>query len=168
MIFQLHWHKNSVKLKTTLILKNYIASSSACTELETIVMDWLGKVIGPLSKQWIGLPPHENSNKRKPGRPKGSRNKPKTSSAAAARELEEAKKYLQKPIRGPGRFLPIAMAAAGLGAGWYYLKKRQKSSVADGIFSDSVAVPEDSKKIDAKNVNNTIKKPIDHTHDRPF
>ena len=41
------------------------------------------------------------------------------------KELEEARKYLQKPIRGPGRFLPIAMAAAGLGAGWYYLKKQQ-------------------------------------------
>ena len=139
-------------------------------------MDWLGKVIGPLSKQWIGLPPHENSNKRKPGRPKGSRNKPKTSSTAAARELEEAKKYLQKPIRGPGRFLPIAMAAAGLGA-WYHLKKQPKSSVVDGNHSDPVVVPEDSKKIDAKNVNNTIKKPIDHTFeyyilllsiDRPF
>ena len=86
------------------------------------------------------------------------------------KELEEAKKYLQKPIRGPaGRFLPIAMAAAGLGAGWYYLKKQQKSSVEiDGNHSDPVVVPEDSKKIDAKNGNNPIKKPIDHTHDRPF
>ena len=84
-------------------------------------------------------------------------------------ELEEAKKYhnmspdtlkhLQKPIRGPGRFLSIAMAAAGLGAGWYYLKKRQKSSVADENHFDRVVVLEDSKTNDANNA--IIKKPID-------
>ena len=121
----------------------------------------------PLTK----IPTNENL-------PKGSRNKPKTSSAAAARELEEAKKYLQKPIRGPGRFLPIAMVATGLGAGWYHLKKQQNSSVVvNGNHSDPVVVPMDSKKNDAKDVNNTIKKPIDHTFeyyilllsiDRPF
>ena len=67
------------------------------------------------------------------------------------KELEEARKYLQKPIRGPGRFLPIAMAVAGLGAGWYYLKQQQKSSVVDGNHSDPVVVPaEDSKKKDGK------------------
>ena len=110
-----------------------------------------------------------NKPKRKPGRPKGSLNKPKASSSSAVRELEEAKKYLQKPIGGPGRFLPIAMAAAGLGAGWYYLKQQQKSSVVNGNHSDpAVVVSEDSKKNDTKNVNNSIKKPIDHTHDRPF
>ena len=80
------------------------------------------------------------------------------------KELEEAKKYLQKPIRGPGRFFPIVMAVAGLGAGWYYLKKQQKSSVVvDGNHSDPVVVPEDSKKNDAKNANDSIKKSIDHT-----
>ena len=78
------------------------------------------------------------------------------------RELEEAKKYhnmspetlkhLQKPIRGPRRFLQIALAATGLGAGWYYLKRPQKSSVVgDGNHSDPVVVPEDSKKNDANN-----------------
>ena len=75
-------------------------------------------------------------------------NKPKASSSSAARELEEAKKYLQKPIRGPGRFLPIAMAAAGLGAGWYYLKKQQNSpgEVKENHSESVVVVPADSKK----------------------
>ena len=96
------------------------------------------------------------------------------------REIEEAKKYLQKPIRG--RFLPtFAMAVAGLGASYCAyrymlyelkidkLKKQQNSSVVDGNHSDPVVVPaEDSKKKDAKNVNNAIKKTIDPTHDRPF
>ena len=86
-------------------------------------------------------------------------------SSKQMKELEEAKKYLQKPIRGPGRFLPIVMAVAGgLGAGWYYLKKQQKSSVVvDGNHSDHVFVPQDSKKNDAKNANDSIKKSIDHT-----
>ena len=117
-------------------------------------MDWIGKIIAPLSKQWVGLPPQENSNKRKPGRPKGSRNKPKTSRTATAKELEEAKKYLQKPIYGPRQFLPIAMVSAGLGAGWYYFEKQQKSSeVVNGNHSNPVV--DNTKKIDAKNVNKT-------------
>lgn len=70
------------------------------------------------------------------------------------KELEEARKYLQKPIRGPGRFLPIAMAAAGLGAGWYYFEKQQNSSeVVNGNHSNPVV--DNTKKIDAKNVNKT-------------
>ena len=64
------------------------------------------------------------------------------------KELEEARKYLQKPIRGPGRFLPIAMAAAGLGAGWYYLKKQLNSpgEVQKNHSESVVVVPADSKK----------------------
>ena len=72
------------------------------------------------------------------------------------KELEEARKYLQKPIRGPGRFLPIAMAAAGLGAGWYYLKKQQNSpgEVKEYHSESVVVVPADSKKNDAKDIDN--------------
>lgn len=101
------------------------------------------------------------------------------------RDLEEAKKYhnmspetlkhLQTPIRGPRRFFPIAVAATGVGAGWYYLKRQQnpyicvypksqgwdgpaacsKSSVvSDENHSDPMVVPEDSKKNDAKIGNN--------------
>ena len=72
------------------------------------------------------------------------------------KELEEARKYLQKPIRGPGRFLPIAMAAAGLGAGWYYLKKQQNSpgEVKENHSESVVVVPADSKKNDAKDIDN--------------
>ena len=119
-------------------------------------MDWIGKIIAPLSKQWVVLPPQESSNKRKPGRPKGSRNKPKTSRTATAKELEEAKKYLQKPIYGPRQFLPIAMVSAGLGAGWYYLKKQQNSpgEVKENHSESVVVVPADSKKNDAKDIDN--------------
>ena len=72
------------------------------------------------------------------------------------KELEEARKYLQKPIRGPGRFLPIAMAAAGLGAGWYYLKKQQNSpgEVKENHSESVVVVPVDSKKNYAKDIDN--------------
>ena len=81
------------------------------------------------------------------------------------RDLEEAKKYhnmspetlkhLQTPIRGPRRFFPIAVAATGVGAGWYYLKRQQTSSVvSDENHSDPMVVPEDSKKNDAKIGNN--------------
>ena len=90
------------------------------------------------------------------------------------RDLEEAKKYhnmspetlkhLQTPIRGPRRFFPIAVAATGVGAGWYYLKRQQTSSVvSDENHSDPMVVPEDSKKNDAKNANDSNKKSIDHT-----